>query len=147
MDSGHSFGVLTQNHIVKNSLFTNNWQCFHQPIHFLINFLKQNAGDTRDNRFGNDPFLHVDCLLNHSQEMTTKVSYFNQHFHVEIMKADQSGRVLETLDDGFNWAIIRAGIFDWTSQQVWNAHKYGHRLISYPQNTITTKEVTEVLRA
>ena len=83
MDSKIGFGVLTKTLTVINSLFSNNWQCSHRLKLLLNNFLKQNKGDTRDNRASNDPFLHLGCLLNHRQEVATKAYYFNRHLRFE----------------------------------------------------------------
>ena len=117
MASKIGFGVLTNTLTVNNSLYSNNWQCFHHPIHFLINFLKQNTGDTRDNRERNDPFLNLDCLLNHSQEVPMKAHHFNRHFRFETMDTDQFGKYRQNWMTGTNLAINRAGVCDWTKSK------------------------------
>jgi len=134
---------------VKNSLFTNNWQCCHQNKYLLNYFLKQNAGDNWDNSlFCNDPFLHVDCFFKHSQEVPMKVSYFDRHFHFEIINTDQFGKVLETLDGGCNRAITRAGFFDWTKPiSVERTQIRGWSLVRNPQHTTTRNVRTEAVRA
>ena len=144
MVGGNGIGASTKIHTVKNSLFTNNWQCFHQHTVFFINFLKQNAGDIRDNRFGNDPFFNLDCFLNHRQEMPTKVTNFNRHFHFDIMETG-----LDILDDELNWTITRAEIFDWTKPKgVERTQKITGQVSShFLKNTTSRREQTEVLKA
>ena len=117
MASKIGFGVLINIPTVKISLFSNNWQCCYHPIHFLINFLKQNTGDTRDNRERNDPFLHLDFLLNHSQEVPMKAHLFNRHFRFETMDTDQFGKYLQHWMTSTNGAINRAGVCDWTKSK------------------------------
>ena len=49
---------------------------------------------------------------------------------------------------GANWAISRAGGFDWTkSKGVERTQIIGQRLFKTPQNPTITHEIIEVLRA